>query len=389
MADPIAPLHAAKIASKVYNIKSVGISRALLADAEGLGLSGPGFKHRPDERFTGRPGLTKLMGRYGFGYVSPGENNRVGEHIVALRGTSMKPDWVTNFQIATKKAKTGNKVHIGFQRLFEDFQPDIEAYFSDKWGTVHCVGHSLGGALATLTADYLRTVGRFDVKLYTFGAPRVGLNDFSRTLTQAIGHENIYRVFHSTDPVPMIAPYPFIHAPFTGMDRLNWGIKLDKPGGRINSAHHSMTEYITSVQGAADWAGVAPSTMESHIPWEMELKQYVGAKFQSIKQFGANILAFISRCIRGLLKMVGRVIGGALSASMSALDQLAWILYHGAMASIKVAGYLTSLIKIIFRFLGRSLQSGVNITADFLRWVFNLLYSSTANMASIAVSQLF
>lgn len=87
MADPITPLHAAKIASKVYSIKSVGISRALLADAEGLGLRGLG--------------LTKLLGRYGFGYVSPGESNRVGEH-------------------------------IGFLRLFEDFRPNIEAYFSDK-----------------------------------------------------------------------------------------------------------------------------------------------------------------------------------------------------------------------------------------------------------------
>ena len=41
-------------------------------------------------------------------------------------------------------------------------------------GTVHCVGHSLGGALATLAAEWLKkskVVNSVDVKLYKGGDP--------------------------------------------------------------------------------------------------------------------------------------------------------------------------------------------------------------------------
>lgn len=85
--------------------------------------------------------------------------------------------------------------------------------------------------------------GGFNVKLYTFGAPRVGHEDYSQNLTRQVKQENIFRVFHTTDPVPMIAPYPYVHAPFTSMEKLNWGLCCEKPG-RIIPGDHSMSIYI-------------------------------------------------------------------------------------------------------------------------------------------------
>jgi len=82
---------------------------------------------------------------------------------------------------------------------------------------VHCVGHSLGSALATLAADTIALNARpKTVKLYTFGSPRVGFEGFSRRLTDNIGDENIYRVHHSTDIVSHVPEWPFIHVPVPG-----------------------------------------------------------------------------------------------------------------------------------------------------------------------------
>ncbi|WP_350643813.1 hypothetical protein, partial [Psychrobacter sp. HY3-MNA-CIBAN-0198] len=49
--------------------------------------------------------------------------------------------------------------------------------------TVHCVGHSLGGAVASLVADWAKRRFSSDVKLYTFGAPKVGLTNFALSTT--------------------------------------------------------------------------------------------------------------------------------------------------------------------------------------------------------------
>ena len=66
--------------------------------------------------------------------------------------------------------------HVGFNKTFNSIKPTLETYFNkNTTGPVHCVGHSLGGALATLTANWLHNKqGGRPISLYTFGAPRVG-----------------------------------------------------------------------------------------------------------------------------------------------------------------------------------------------------------------------
>jgi len=72
-------------------------------------------------------------------------------------------------------------------------------------------GHSLGGALASLTAtaisyDYPITEDR--IKLYTYGQPRIG--DFAYALTHDIIVPNSYRVTHSKDIVVNLPPIIFL-----------------------------------------------------------------------------------------------------------------------------------------------------------------------------------
>src|SRR5690625_5942183 len=95
----------------------------------------------------------------------------------------------------------------------------LNAFFNELptvTGKVHCIGHSLGGAVATLAADCVARNRPNPVRLCTFGAPRVGGNFFARSCTNLVGEENIMRVFHTTDPVPMMPIFPYTHAPTRG-----------------------------------------------------------------------------------------------------------------------------------------------------------------------------
>lgn len=69
---------------------------------------------------------------------------------------------------------------------------------------VVATGHSLGGALASIAAGVLRSRG-VTVDLYTYGAPKVGLEGISQYLSATTRGQN-YRVTHKADPVPKLPP---------------------------------------------------------------------------------------------------------------------------------------------------------------------------------------
>ena len=70
------------------------------------------------------------------------------------------------------------------------------------------VGHSLGGAIATLAAGDIRTLGTWwsdNVELYTYGSPRVGNTATVRFLSQQSTNGNkSYRVTATHDPIPRV-----------------------------------------------------------------------------------------------------------------------------------------------------------------------------------------
>ena len=113
-------------------------------------------------------------------------------------------------------------VHQGFQRAYLSVRDAVLTWLLDATGrtttqhVVRCVGHSLGGALATVCAyDLLHTAAPWadtaSVQLVTFGAPRVGNARFVAGLEGCAKHA---RFVHSVDPVPHFPPHPlgFCHA---------------------------------------------------------------------------------------------------------------------------------------------------------------------------------
>ena len=108
---------------------------------------------------------------------------------IVFRGSSSKSDFLTDVkfflnelpQEFLNEKKSNIKIHSGFLEQFLSVRSTIlsQVLLAPTSFQICCVGHSLGGALATICAFYLKSVysKRF-VKCVTFGSPRVGNKEF-------------------------------------------------------------------------------------------------------------------------------------------------------------------------------------------------------------------
>ncbi|KAK4449189.1 Alpha/Beta hydrolase protein [Podospora aff. communis PSN243] len=133
--------------------------------------------------------------------------------VVSYRGTVSARNWITDlvFPQIPCDLTLGCLVHTGFlaawgelrSRSIDGLRSAVAAY--PKYQVV-ITGHSLGGAVATIAAGYLRKAG-FKADLYTYGSPRVGNSVFVKYVTNQAGAE--YRVTHETDPISRLPPIIF------------------------------------------------------------------------------------------------------------------------------------------------------------------------------------
>lgn len=187
----------------------------------------------------------------GFGYVLSFNRGGQKQVIVATRGTRVEhslADGLADLHASVTSFGGYGQVHAGFKNAFASIIPNLAAQqrlIMDA-DVVHCIGHSLGGAIATLMAAHLSGQRGHGVKLYTFGSPRVGAHVTPQTFETLIGKENIFRVAHDLDPVSMVGPYPYSHVNGRADDRNN--MMLRSPTAKLLSvANHDMMEYVRSV----------------------------------------------------------------------------------------------------------------------------------------------
>lgn len=121
------------------------------------------------------------------------------------------------------------RMHEGFTEAYMSIQDQLHRYvlFQNR-RKLTFIGHSLGGALATLCAiDFqLSYEDRFDVELFTFGSPRVGNPEFRTLVNQHI--PNSYRIVNGLDAVPGLPPrwsgYRHVDRVYRIGRRLTWRI---------------------------------------------------------------------------------------------------------------------------------------------------------------------
>lgn len=102
----------------------------------------------------------------------------VADRVVAFRGTEPDDlnDLKADIDALSAIAETVGRVHRGFKREADDIWPFIRAALDEISGTLWLTGHSLGGAIATITAARAQAgMARNKPRgLYTYGSPRVG-----------------------------------------------------------------------------------------------------------------------------------------------------------------------------------------------------------------------
>lgn len=147
---------------------------------------------------------------------------------IVFRGSDSSFDWQTNFdtrkersefdqqiireEIVGKrdkiypygqKSSSGSLMHRGFVKAYFSVRAQIHKYISDHdISSVTLTGHSLGGALATLSAVDIQYnfSQKVSVDIYTFGAPKVGNDGFREAFNWRV--PNSYRFVNGMDIVP-------------------------------------------------------------------------------------------------------------------------------------------------------------------------------------------
>lgn len=195
--------------------------------------------------------------------------------IVAFRGTEFTidqgPDALGQFisdlsvdiDIRWVDAPGGGKIHRGFNEalseIWSKLLPHLEK-LAQKGIKIWVTGHSLGGALAVLTATRFRKIHG----LYTFGAPRLGNRNFVSSFPM-----RSFRIINKNDMVPHLPFYPYadlgslayIDSNGTLHHSINaWQRLKDEIRGHLNSIVESVRNLN---QG---WTATLAEGLKDHTP---------------------------------------------------------------------------------------------------------------------------
>lgn len=130
--------------------------------------------------------------------------------IVAFRGSSNIQNWIINLsfnQIAYSRC-TNCKVHNGFHTGWNTVKATVHSHIQSlmalhRDSKIYITGHSLGGALAVISAPEIKEAFGNITEVLTFGQPRVGNSEFAAWYASVA---TLNRVVHYGDLVPHVPP---------------------------------------------------------------------------------------------------------------------------------------------------------------------------------------
>lgn len=318
----ISPHTAASIANQVYGVQNEHETRLFLAREEFGGGK---------QVVKAEVGRRLKITRDNFGLFAVGGGTRSNEIFLIFRGTTdanNKADYWTDGRIGIERSETGLPVHIGFNHAFSSMLPALREFFAENasvTGTVHCIGHSLGGAIATLAAQWVSTFRRNNVMLYTFGAPRVGTEWFAMGFSKKIRAENVRRVYHTTDPVTMVPLYPYMHVPY-----MEPAYHLPSSEPLISGVAHLMQNYLKSVKGKS-WESIGklpapPYSIETQIQDWLKSVSPVDSSSPVFWQWAEAALIYVLKKFT-MGALIGVQVG--LMGVFTLADKIAYILAKG------------------------------------------------------------
>lgn len=383
----LTPSMAVKLASLAYEIKAPGSSGSYDFDAAPEIRNAFSFdlSNGPIRGVSGSMLARMLKRSTGFAMIGKGKGQYNGDHVVAIRGTASLSDGITDAHIGLTGGDNNSLIHAGFNKTFQSMKPALENTLTpllarSSTGTVHCVGHSLGGALAHITADWVKRRYKNKVFLYTFGAPRVGLDGFALKTSNNI--DRIFRCTHAADPVPMVPLWPFVHAPYQGDE------VLLAPGQGISFAAHKMAEAATpgylNTANSDSWRSLQ---RRSSLNLATVRLQYDNRHQASFSNYWAEK---ISAGLITLLKDAGYYTAvmaqAAIGTGLTFYDMLARTLEAVAKASTKLAEQTKGLLGHMLVFARQAASTVAELSFKFIRWVFDVTLGALYRTAREAIN---
>lgn len=380
MQGTLSPNTAASIANRVYDIrKSNQFSKDFHADFT------RNFKLTTNkiEGMTGGLVDRLLNRKTGFALTAEGRNAQFkGHHIIGIRGTHLPSasDWLTNANVGVTTGPKNIEVHMGFQRTFASIRPAFEQYIKvHKPKCLHCVGHSLGGALAQLTALWAREHG-IPAKLYTFGAPRVVIEKYVPVAQTNIEH---HRMIHGADPVPKVPIWPFSHTAGEYVLSMNNG-SVFAPS--THSMEHS-PGYVNTVLSYGSFSDMAhkfyaPNTQRVHFKYADRLQVNFSQYWQ--QRITDGLITFLKD--NGLYVAIAAQ--ASLGLGMTFYDALARSINGVVKASVAAEESIRGLLGCMLAFAGKKAQEIKELTVNFIRWVFELMVKALNRMAKQAIEMI-
>lgn len=322
-----------------------------------------------------------------FGVMAKGTGHFENDVFLIFRGTTTannKADFVTDARIGICLSKCNLPVHIGFNQTFNSMLPEIQEFLNDTAvkGTIHCIGHSLGGAVASLAADWVSNSLNNPVKLYTYGAPRVGTDWFAKSTTRSIGLDNMHRVYHKTDPVPMVAIYPFVQAPYGAN-----GHYVPSTQPLTSGEAHFMVNYINSVTGKS-WDDLSNTAIE---PYNIEIAIENWLKSKSpVDSTSASFWQWVNSALIYVIKKVAMgailMLQGAVIGLHTIVDKLAYILAKGINLAEEISSWVLLLMKKLMQALKIKVEATKEkLTQNMIRYVLTRMTEESNRNASNAV----
>jgi hypothetical protein len=360
----ITPKQAAILADAVYALKDKSIE---VASDAGVDLTGGGAATSDiNTRVIGTSGLFNHKESSGFGYCTQSQNAK--EAFIVTRGTNSLADVLTDLDAIPMSTGFSNTAAAGFVKTFKSIEVKIQEYLNaGDYKTIHCIGHSLGGALATLVANKYAQNSNAAIKLYTFGSPRV----FYGTDKQLVNIDS-YRVFHEADPVPMLGPFPLTH--YDGGIRIGSGVSV------CNPFKHVMSSY-TSQCGNSSWQDLisAPKPPSGIID---QGKSIVSAS-------GAWMFRALQHLVTYAVSAIGLSIGAAVFSTYTVVDVLLRVIRAGLS---KLSSWVVMLLRAMSKFIKNGWESSKAKASDAYykskSVIFYIIDQFLSKMKHLAISAL-
>ncbi len=334
-------------------------------------------------------GTTGLGTRSGFGYVLKCKRDGVRHTIIATRGTRPElglPDLLTDFRGSMTGFGDYGPVHKGFKTTYDSVIAALgrEHDLASDADVVHCVGHSLGGAVATLLAAQFARSGK-PVRLYTFGSPRVGAFGAYAALQEGIGKDNILRVAHDLDPISLIGPFPYVHVNPYPSDPNNMTVP-SPTGALLSTRNHDMAMYIDSTvrRTGNNWDNLRNFARKT----DYDNCALVKALLHPDRH--PNWVQRASAKTLGLLfKLFSHVLAAqsvSLILSLSALDLLAEMTMKGLYRVAALGEQVFELMRSAAEWAGVPLRAGADFTVEVIRAILEAMLAALKTLASAALS---